>query len=275
VPDEPNTVTVTLMYSERLPPALQDRAAEIDAALCQIGIRCPHLTMAEPGCLRLSNGMLSIMIQQVDLARPAASVLSARADSSEDCTTALVVTVRRIPATGSGRPPISALVGACNAVVPVLNTARKAAAVRRYPGEAFASAPTARLDAASRNVDPPPAPQDRSLGEGEGPQADRADPQEDALRTARMAIFASDLIRNIDRPAPPDMRPQIGLAEQLTVYVMSVTLMVLSFPVGVGVLFLNILTGANLRVTSHAMALTGFGFALTGTDVGRTLIALL
>ncbi|MBN2905902.1 MAG: hypothetical protein JXJ18_04245 [Rhodobacteraceae bacterium] len=97
---------------------------------------------------------------------------------------------------------------------------------------------------------------------------------EEALRKARMAIFASDLIETEDRKRPKP-RPEPGLAEQLTVYVMSMTLMVLSFPVGFGVLIFNIIAGENLRNTARAMALTGVGFAVNGTDIAQRLADLI
>lgn len=48
-----------------------------------------------------------------------------------------------------------------------------------------------------------------------------------------------------------------SFATRLTVYTVNLTLMIVAFPVGFGVLIYNILGGENLRVTARAMAITG------------------
>lgn len=59
-------------------------------------------------------------------------------------------------------------------------------------------------------------------------------------------------------------RERGDLIAQLTVYVMTLTVMVLAFPIGFGLLIFNILGGENFRTTAHVMALTGMALALFG-----------
>jgi len=90
---------------------------------------------------------------------------------------------------------------------------------------------------------------------------------ESRLREARRVIFANDLIETTDRQRA---RPRdVGLMEQLSVYVMTVTLMVLAFPVGFAMLVYTVLRGENLTVTARAMALTGVGMGLTGGELAN------
>jgi hypothetical protein len=56
-----------------------------------------------------------------------------------------------------------------------------------------------------------------------------------------------------------------SLPSRLTVYTINATLMVVAFPVGFGVLMFNILGGENLRVTAHAMSITGTAIGLLAT----------
>ncbi|WP_372604327.1 hypothetical protein [Actibacterium sp.] len=94
---------------------------------------------------------------------------------------------------------------------------------------------------------------------------------EERLRRARHEIFADDLIESRDsrRPPPPE---EIGLLEQLTVYVMTVTIMVLSFPAGFAMLIYTVLRGENLNMTARAMALTGIGVGFTSPQVTAALM---
>ena len=62
---------------------------------------------------------------------------------------------------------------------------------------------------------------------------------------------------------------------RLTVYSLNAILLFLAFPVGFALLIFNILGGENLRTTSHALALTGLGIALTATDAGQRLFNLM
>ncbi|MBK1636183.1 hypothetical protein [Rhodovulum adriaticum] len=98
--------------------------------------------------------------------------------------------------------------------------------------------------------------------------------QEEALRKARRSIFADDLIETEDRQREQPKEP-VGLIEQTTVYVMTSTLMIVSFPIGFAVLIYNILAGENLRNTARAMALTGVGFAFSTADLAAGLSSLI
>ncbi len=87
------------------------------------------------------------------------------------------------------------------------------------------------------------------------------EPNEEGLRRSRLAIFASDLIEieEVKLEAPKD---PVGALEQLSVYTMTLTLMVLAFPVGFGMLIYNILGGESLNMTARAMSLTGIVTAM-------------
>lgn len=106
------------------------------------------------------------------------------------------------------------------------------------------------------------------------PEDDWIAPTDEALRIARLAIFSAPHDTAEDQSATPRRR-QAGLAEKLTVYVMSMTLMVVAFPVGFAMMIYNILAGENLRATARAMALTGVGFAIAGTEAYQNLAALI
>lgn len=84
----------------------------------------------------------------------------------------------------------------------------------------------------------------------------RLEPSEDTLRSSRQEIFANDLIVAGDDVVEDTTEPA-DVMEQMVVYVMSLTLMVLAFPVGFAVMFYNIVAGENIRMTARAMALTG------------------
>lgn len=62
---------------------------------------------------------------------------------------------------------------------------------------------------------------------------------------------------------------------RMTVYVMNMIVMVFALPVGLALLFLNILGGENLRTTAHVMALTGLFMALASNSGGETLFWML
>lgn len=61
-------------------------------------------------------------------------------------------------------------------------------------------------------------------------------------------------------------RKKVDVVEQTTVYVMTITLMVLAFPVGFALLIYNILRGENLRTTARVMALNGAVMGLLMSD---------
>jgi len=99
-------------------------------------------------------------------------------------------------------------------------------------------------------------------------------PSEEKLRHSRLAIFASDLIEieDVKLEAP---EKEADLPEQLTVYVMTLTIMVMMFPAGFAMMIYNILAGENLKMTARAMALTGVGIALNFAGVTDQLMALI
>ena len=70
----------------------------------------------------------------------------------------------------------------------------------------------------------------------------------------------------------PEPHPDATLAERLSVLVLNVTVMVLAFPVGMGLLMYNILKGEDLRVTVRILSLTGTGMGLLAyTEVEKFL----
>ncbi|MEX5729310.1 hypothetical protein Ga0609869_002663 [Rhodovulum iodosum] len=99
-------------------------------------------------------------------------------------------------------------------------------------------------------------------------------PNDDNLRRSRRSIFASDLIEieSVKFEAPKE---PVAIPEQLAVYVMSATLMVLSFPVGFGMLIYNILAGESLKATARVMALTGVGFSMNMSGITDTVMQLI
>ena len=99
-------------------------------------------------------------------------------------------------------------------------------------------------------------------------------PSEEKLRRSRLAIFASDLIEIEDvKLEAPEEEPE--LPEQLTVYVMTLTLMVIAFPVGFAMLIYNILAGESVNMTARAMALTGFGISMDYAGVTDLLVGMI
>lgn len=117
-----------------------------------------------------------------------------------------------------------------------------------------------------------------ALAEHDARTEQRARAREDAatvrkderLRRSRREIFADDLIEAVDSKRPPP-REEIGFVEQMAVYVMTVTLMVLSFPVGFAMLIYTVFRGENLKATARAMALTGTTLGLSGMQLTQVL----
>ncbi|WP_141246530.1 hypothetical protein [Actibacterium ureilyticum] len=101
----------------------------------------------------------------------------------------------------------------------------------------------------------------------------RLEPSEDTLRSSRQDIFANDLIVAGDDHVEDDSQPA-DVMEQMVVYVMSLTLMVLMFPVGFAVMFYNIVAGENIRMTARAMALTGVAMGLNMAGLMPALSSL-
>lgn len=93
-------------------------------------------------------------------------------------------------------------------------------------------------------------------------------PPEERLRTAKTHIFSADAIALSHDSAiedvfdPAQREEHADFVARLTVYVMNLTIMVFSLPVGLALLVMNIVGGENLRTTAHVMALTGLFSAL-------------
>ena len=107
------------------------------------------------------------------------------------------------------------------------------------------------------------------------------EPPEEKLRREKSHIFLSDSISLSHDSAmedvfDPSLRDeQNDVIARSTVYVINLTVMVFALPVGLALLCLNILGGANLRTTSHIMALTGMFMALSESDHGSQLLWML
>lgn len=99
-------------------------------------------------------------------------------------------------------------------------------------------------------------------------------PPEERLRDQRSHIFSADAITLsrasamedvFDREEREEHHDAVG---RLTVYALNLTVMVFALPIGLALLFLNILGGENLRTTAHVMALTGLFSALSTANGG-------
>ena len=104
------------------------------------------------------------------------------------------------------------------------------------------------------------------------------EPPEDRLRREKNSIFLSDTI-NLSHDSAmedvfdPSQRPeQHDAVARATVYVLNLCVMVFALPVGLALLCLNILGGANLRTTAHVMALTGLFVVLASTEQGSQML---
>ncbi len=99
-------------------------------------------------------------------------------------------------------------------------------------------------------------------------------PPEERLRSEKSRIFSSDAITlshssAMDDVFDPALREEHrDLTARLTVYALNLTIMVFTLPVGLALLFMNILGGENLRTTAHVMALTGLFSALAKANPG-------
>ena len=104
------------------------------------------------------------------------------------------------------------------------------------------------------------------------------EPPEVRLRKHKSSIFASDSIKLSHDSAMEDVfdphlrEEQNDAVARATVYVMNLTVMVFALPVGLALLCLNILGGANFRTTAHIMALTGLFMALSATEQGSQML---
>ncbi len=105
-------------------------------------------------------------------------------------------------------------------------------------------------------------------------------PPEERLRTQKSHIFSADAISLSHESAmedvfdPAQREEHQDLTARLTVYAINLTVMVFSLPVGLALLFMNILGGENLRTTAHVMALTGLFTALAAANPGVPLLSL-
>lgn len=104
------------------------------------------------------------------------------------------------------------------------------------------------------------------------------EPPEVRLQRQKSSIFLADSINlshgsAMDDVFDPSLRAeQNDLVARSTVYVMNMIVLVFAMPVGLALLCLNILGGANFRTTAHAMALTGVFMALAATEEGAQLL---
>lgn len=120
-------------------------------------------------------------------------------------------------------------------------TAQLPARVPPQPGVSDTALDRGRRQAEA--VFPPLAP-----AEGDG--------SHDDLVKTRFAIYGAPGPQFGDRDAPP--------VQRLSVYALNMSLIVAAAPVGAAVLVVNIVFGENMRLTSHALALTGVSI---GTDL--------
>lgn len=86
--------------------------------------------------------------------------------------------------------------------------------------------------------------------------------EEDRLRRARGRIFAGDLIENTLSQRHTQQK-SIGTLQQIAVYLMTITILVLSFPIGFIMLVYNLVRGESMNATARVMALTGVGVGVT------------
>ena len=104
------------------------------------------------------------------------------------------------------------------------------------------------------------------------------EPPEERLQRQKSNIFLSDSISlshdsAMEDQFDPSMRAeQNAMTARATVYVLNLCVMVFALPVGLVLLCLNILGGANLRTTAHVMALTGLFMALASTEQGSQML---
>ena len=107
------------------------------------------------------------------------------------------------------------------------------------------------------------------------------EPPEDRLRNMKSQIFASEsILLSHGTVVHSDDDPAFHVEEattstRLTVYVMNMIVLVMALPVGLALLFYNIMFGENLRTTAHAIALTGMAIALSQVPEVSALISQL
>ncbi len=100
------------------------------------------------------------------------------------------------------------------------------------------------------------------------------EPPEERLRKSRSTIFNADSIElshgsAVEDLMEPDLREEHSdLTARITVYVMKLTIIVFTLPLGLALLAFNIIGGENLRTTAHIMALTGMFMAISNAQTG-------
>lgn len=106
---------------------------------------------------------------------------------------------------------------------------------------------------------------------------------ESRLRHARNAIFGEIFDkpkkvtpRRVARHSGRRKPMQTGPVEQMAVYVMTITLMLVSLPVGMGMLIYNLFRGENLVATARAMAVTSIMVAgFSAAPITQAMAAIL
>ena len=100
------------------------------------------------------------------------------------------------------------------------------------------------------------------------------EPPEERLRKSRNTIFSADSIElslnsAVEDLLEADLREEHSdLTARITVYVMNLTIMMFTLPLGLALLAFNIIGGENLRTTAHIMALTGMFMAISNAQTG-------
>lgn len=132
-----------------------------------------------------------------------------------------------------------------------------------------------------RRIATEPSPQIDEVWQPKDDLPDLA-PPEMRLKEWKLQIFESDKIRLTQSSAVEDVLNPSERAEhhdpvaRATVYVMNMIVIVMSMPVGLALLFFNIVGGENFRTTAHMIALTGMGIALANANpAAPTLLSLL
>jgi len=101
--------------------------------------------------------------------------------------------------------------------------------------------------------------------------------------TSRVEPWLHRMMRRLTAPGPRtagvarqrSQGQQAGLLEQISVYVMTLTIMVLAFPAGLAMLVYTVLRGENLTATARVMALTGLGAGVLSGPLPQTLQTLI
>lgn len=107
------------------------------------------------------------------------------------------------------------------------------------------------------------------------------EPAEEQMRHLKRQLLASQTITvthssALDDVFDPTKRPErSSFVARASVYVVNLIVVVMALPVGMALLFFNILFGENFRTTAHILALTGMALALQQTPQGAELLSFL